>query len=117
MRNMPGMGRDIEPGMLVRIIDDNGSEFAAPAIYLGMIIPGEHDLGVSDLIGDLEYIDLRFSTHKSAAFNQFFYAIPEHWHYILLVGGRVLHLNAGFYTLVQWHELDPDGRAADEDGA
>ena len=90
-----------ESGSLVRIINENGSDLGT-GIYLELIIPGEFDIEMHDLLLDIEYVDERF--HKGAEHkvpSYFFYAIPEHWHYTILVGDRIVHLNTGFYTLME----------------
>ena len=90
-----------ESGSLVHIINENGDDMGT-GIYLELMIPGEFDLDMYDLLLDIEYVDSRFrkeANHKVPSY--FFYAIPEHWHYVLLVGDRVVHLNTGFYTLTE----------------
>lgn len=96
------MSSELETGDLVRIIDDNGSEIATLGIYVCREIPAESDIGVAELIDDMQFIDHRFTSTKRSS--QFFYAIPEHWHHVLLVGDRILRLNSGFYTVTKSEE-------------
>lgn len=100
------MSSELETGDLVRIIDDNGSEIATLGIYVCREIPAESDIGVAELIDDMQFIDRRFSAESSSTkrSSQFFYAIPEHWHHVLLVGDRILRLNSGFYTVTKSEE-------------
>lgn len=95
-----------ESGSLVRVVNENGDDMGT-GIYVDLMIPGENDLDMYDLLNDIEYVDERFrkgAEHKVPSY--FFYAIPEHWHYTLLIGDRIVHLNTGYYTLV---ELDQGG--------
>lgn len=71
-------------------------------IYIDLIIPGEQGLDVHDLLFDIEYMDSRFrSDAEHRVPSSFFYVIPEHWHFTILVGDRLVHLNTGFYTLTE----------------
>ena len=88
-----------QSGSLVRILNENGDDMGT-GIYIDLLIPGDNGLDVHDLLFDIEYMDSRFregAEHRVPS--SFFYAIPEHWHFTLLVGDRLVHLNTSFYTL------------------
>jgi len=106
VEEMPRPACNLETGDLVGIVDDNGCELDTLGIYIGLVIPAEIDLDVSDIIDDLQFIDRRFRTDSASPKrgSQLFYAVPEHWHHVLLVGDRILHLNAGFYTVTKREE-------------
>lgn len=90
-----------DPGALVYIVDDNGDMLNDVCLYLQLSIPGQLGLGVQDLVEDVQFIDERFRSNSAISrSSHFFYTLPEHWHHALLVGGRIVHLNAGFYSVV-----------------
>ena len=96
----------IRPGRLVKVFDDNGTDLGVVGIYIELVIPATRGLETHDLLEDIEHIDSRFRARNGgAAPSQFFYTLPEHWHHVVLVGDRPVHLNTGFYTV---SELDPD---------
>lgn len=98
----PVSDTNLRSGDLVGIVDDNGCELDTLGIYMGQIIPADIDIGVSDIIDDLQFVDQRFSgTGSTKRHGQFFYAVPEHWHYVLLVGDRILYLNTNFYSVTK----------------
>lgn len=104
----PSESRRVPPGRLVRVLDDNGTDLGFVGIYIDLIIPATRDIATHELLSDIEHIDARFQPRGQGSLqSQFFYALPEHWHHVILAGERPVHLNAGFYTVV---ELEADGR-------
>ena len=98
----------IQPGCLVRVLDDNGTDMGFVGIYIDLVIPASLGLATHDLLSDIEHIDARFQERGNGSLpSQFFYTLPEHWHHVILAGERPVHLNAGFYTIV---ELEGDGQ-------
>lgn len=96
----------IQPGSLVKVFDDNGTDLDIVGIYIELVIPANQGLETHDLLEDIEHIDSRFRAKSGgAAPSQFFYTLPEHWHHVVLVGDRLVHLNTGFYTVA---EIDHD---------
>ena len=98
----------VESGYLVKVLDDNGTDLDIVGIYIDMVIPAQLGLEAHDLIGDIEYVDSRFrEKNKRRLPSQLFYTLPDHWHHVILVGERNVHLNTGFYTIIR---LDGDGQ-------
>lgn len=106
MNSHPSEVTPLQPGHLVKVLDDNGTDLGIVGIYIDMVIPASLGLEAHDLIEDIEHVDARFREKTGRSPSQFFYTLPEHWHHVILVGERNVHLNAGFYTIIR---LDYDG--------
>ena len=95
----------VPAGSLVRIFDENGSDLNVLGLYVGLIIPDMQGIDVHDLFEDITFIDTRFKeTTGFSRSNQFYYTLPGHWHHVILVGDRIVHLNTGFYTVTPAEE-------------
>lgn len=79
-------------GDLVQVLNEFGT-LSLPAIYLGTVRPGCVGLWEDDLLWELEHLDDDLAPSRSLI-------EPLHWHHVLLVKGRLIHLNTSQYTLL-----------------
>jgi hypothetical protein len=79
-------------GGLVQVLNEFGT-LSLPAIYLGTVRPGYVGIWEDDLLWELEHLDDDLAPSRSLV-------EPLHWHHVLLVKGRLVHLNTTQYTLL-----------------